>query len=83
MTEDLNVPAVKEGPDPSRFPPLIGKIIEKIKRRGSESLTDEERIMVVQIFRGAAMTSEKRLTDVKNAIQQAHLEYCFRLEGMR
>lgn len=81
--EDINVSAVKEGPDPSRFPPLIGRIIEKIKRRGSDSLTDDERIMIVQIFRSAAMTNDKKLSEVRNAIQQAHLEYCFKLEGFR
>lgn len=73
--------AVKEKPndDNNRFPPLFGRIIEKIKRRGSESLTDEERIMVVQIFRMAAITNQKPVVDARNAIQQAHLEYCWRM----
>lgn len=75
--------ATKERDPNDNFPPEIGRIIEKIKRRGSQSLSDGERVMVVQIFRTATMTNDKRLIDVKDAIQKAHLEYCFRMEGFR
>jgi hypothetical protein len=75
--------SVKEKDPSGNFPPEIGRIIEKIKRRGSQSLTDGERIMVVQIFRTATMTGDKRLVEVRDAIQKAHLEFCFRMEGLR
>ena len=78
-----NMPATAEKPDRNDHPPEIGRIIEKIKRRGSDSLSDGERVMVVQIFRTAAMTLDKRVVEVRDAIQKAHLEFCFRLEGMR
>jgi len=74
-----NMPATAEKPDRNDHPPEIGRIIEKIKRRGSNSLTDVERLMVVQIFRAAAMTSEKHLIAIKEDIQRAHLSYCWRM----
>lgn len=73
----------KERDPNGNFPPEIGRIIERIKRRGSQSLSDGDRVMVVQIFRTAAVTGDKRLVEVRNAIQRAHLEYCFRMEGFR
>ena len=73
------MPATKERPGGSNYPPEIGRIIEKIKRRGSESLTDVERLMVVQIFRVSAMTRDKRLVEVREAIQKAHLTYCWKM----
>lgn len=69
----------KPDDDPSKYPPEFGRIIEKIKRRGSDSLNDKERIMVVQIFRMAAMLQRKDLIEAKHVIQQAHLEYCWRM----
>ena len=74
-----NMPATAEKPDRNDHPPEIGRIIEKIKRRGSNSLTDVERLMVVQIFRAAAMTGQKHLIAIKEDIQRAHLSYCWRM----
>jgi hypothetical protein len=74
-----NMPATAEKPDRNDYPPEIGRIIEKIKRRGSNSLTDVERLMVVQIFRAAAMTGQKHLLIIKEDIQRAHLSYCWRM----
>jgi hypothetical protein len=69
----------KPDDDPSKYPPELGRIIEKIKRRGSNALTEAERVMVVQIFRGAAITNDKRIQEAKHAIQKAHLYYCWRM----
>lgn len=74
-----NMPATAEKPDRNDHPPEIGRIIEKIKRRGSDSLTPTERMMVVEIFRAAAMTGQKHLLIIKEDIQRAHLSYCWRL----
>ena len=68
-----------ERPDRDNHLPEIGRIIEKIKRRGSDSLSPKERMMVVEIFRAAAMTGQKHLTDIKKDIQRAHLFYCWRM----
>lgn len=73
------MPATKEKPRGDNHPPEIGRIIEKIRRRGSNSLTDVERLMVVQIFRAAAMTGQKHLLIIKEDIQRAHLSYCWKL----
>jgi hypothetical protein len=73
------MPATKERPGGNNYPPEIGRIIEKIKRRGSESLDDNERMMIVQIFRMSTMTRDKRLMEAKDAIQKAHLTYCWRM----
>jgi hypothetical protein len=74
-----NMPATAEKPDRNDHPPEIGRIIEKIKRRGSDSLTPTERMMVVEIFRAAAMTGQKHILAIKEDIQRAHLFYCWRL----
>ncbi len=55
------------------------EVIMKIARYGSESLTHAERVFVVEIFRAAALTNRKDVADIKNRIQQAHLEYCMSL----
>ena len=81
--DNKDMPATKDRNPNGNFSPEIGRIIEKIKRRGCDSLSDGERVMVAQIFRTAAMTVDKRVIEVKDAIQKAHLEFCFRLEGMR
>ena len=73
------MPATKERPGGNNYPPEIGRLIEKIKRRGSESLDDVERLMVVQIFRVSAMTKDKRIVEVREAIQKAHLTYCWKM----
>ena len=54
-------------------------VIMKIARHGSESLNHAERVFVVEIFRAAALTNRKDVADIKNRIQQAHLEYCMTL----
>jgi hypothetical protein len=79
--DSTNMPATKERDPSGNLPPELGRIIEKIKRRGSMSLSEGERIMIVQIFRVAALTSEKRVVDARDAIQKAHLEFCFKMEG--
>jgi hypothetical protein len=76
---DHTMPALAERPDHNNHPPEIGRIIEKIKRRGSDSLLPKERMMVVEIFRAAAMTGQKHLLQIKKDIQLAHLYYCWRL----
>lgn len=73
------MPAIAERPDPNPYPPEVGRIIEKIKRRGSDSLTPMERTMVVEIFRQAAITGRKELCRIKHDIQRAHLAYCWRM----
>ena len=73
------MPSTKEKPRGDNHPPEIGRIIEKIRRRGSNSLTDVERLMVVEIFRAAAMTGQKHLIAIKEDIQRAHLSYCWKL----
>jgi hypothetical protein len=37
------------------------------------------RILVSQVFRTAAVSTDKRVLFVRNKIQEAHLDYCFRL----
>jgi hypothetical protein len=81
--DNKDMPVTKDRNPNGNFPPEIGRIIEKIKRRGCDSLSDGERVMVAQIFRTAAMTVDKRVIEIRDAIQKAHLEFCFRLEGMR
>lgn len=64
------------------FPPEMRKLVETIRRRGSDALDDMQRMLVVQIFRTAAMTREPRVIFIRNKIQEAHLEYCFRLPAV-
>jgi hypothetical protein len=61
----------------------FGKILEKIKRRGHESLTGNERMFVVEIFRAAAMTNDPKILRLRDEISAAHLEFCFRLPTTR
>jgi len=78
--EPMNImPVTAERPDPNPHPPEIGRIIEKIRRKGSDSLTPMEKTMVVEIFRQAAFTGRKALCEVRNDIQRAHLAYCWRM----
>ena len=62
------------------FPPEMRKLVETIRQKGSDALDDMQRMLVVQIFRTAAMTREPRVIFIRNKIQEAHLEYCFRLQ---
>lgn len=66
-------------PDFGEFPPEIKRLIIQIKDHGSDTLDEMQRMLVVQIFRTAAMTTEPRIIWVRNKIQEAHVEYCFRL----
>jgi hypothetical protein len=66
-------------PNFGEFPPEIKRLITQIKDHGSDTLDEMQRMLVVQIFRTAAMTTEPRIIWVRNKIQEAHLEYCFRL----
>lgn len=66
-------------PDWGSFPPELKRLVEQIRRYGSDSLDDIQRMLIVQVFRAAAMTSEPRIIFIRNKIQEAHLEYCFRL----
>lgn len=70
-------------PDWGSYPPELKRLIEQIRQHGSDSLNDMQRMLVVQIFRTAAMTTEPRVVHIRNKIQEAHLEYCFRLPALR
>ena len=70
-------------PDWGSYPPELKRLIEQIKQRGSDSLDEMQRMLVVQIFRTAAMTTEPRVVHIRNKIQEAHLEYCFRLPALK
>jgi hypothetical protein len=70
-------------PNFGEFPPEIKRIIETIRQHGSDRLDEMQRMLIVQIFRTAAMTTEPRIVWIRNKIQEAHLEYCFRLPSLR
>jgi len=55
------------------------EVIYKIAQHGSDSLTYAERVFVVEVFRAAAMTDRPEVKEIKHRIQQAHLEYCLKL----
>ena len=63
--------------DPSKV--MFGRILAKIKYGGSDALSNAERLAVVEIFRAAAITADRRITKLKDEITCAHLEYCYRL----
>jgi hypothetical protein len=74
------MPKLKERePNWDSFPPEMRRLVETIRQRGSDALDEMQRILVVQIFRTAAMTAEPRVNFVRQKIQEAHLDYCFRL----
>jgi hypothetical protein len=66
-------------PDWGSFPPEMRRLVETIRQKGGDALDEMQRLLVVQIFRTAAMTAEPRVNFVKQKIQEAHLDYCFRL----
>jgi hypothetical protein len=66
-------------PNWDSFPPEMRRLVETIRQKGSDALDEMQRILVVQVFRTAAMTAEPRVNFVKQKIQEAHLDYCFRL----
>lgn len=63
--------------DPSKV--MFGRILAKIKYGGSDALSTAERLAVVEIFRAAAITADRRVIKLKDEITCAHLEYCYRL----
>ena len=65
------------------YPPELRRIIDIIRQHGSDGLSDMQRMLVVQVFRTAAMTTEPRVIQVYNKMTEAHLEYCFRLPAQR
>ena len=66
-------------PEWGSFPPEMRRLVETIRQRGSDALDEMQRLLVVQIFRTSAMTVDPRVEFVKKRIQEAHLDYCFRL----
>jgi hypothetical protein len=70
-------------PDWDSYPSELKRVIDTIKNYGSDSLDEMQRMLVVQIFRVAAMTTEPRVVHIRNKIQEAHLEYCFKLPTLR
>ena len=66
-------------PNWDSFPPEMRRLVETIKKYGSDALDEMQRLLVVQIFKTAAMTAEPRVTFIRQKIQEAHLDYCFRL----
>jgi hypothetical protein len=74
------MPKLKERePDWGSFPPEMRRLVETIRQKGGDALDEMQRLLVVQIFRTAAMTAEPRVNFVRQKIQEAHLDYCFRL----
>ena len=74
------MPKLKERePNWDSFPPEMRRLVETIRQRGSDALDEMQRLLVVQIFRAAAMTAEPRVNFIRQKIQEAHLDYCFRL----
>jgi hypothetical protein len=61
------------------FPPEMKRLVDTIRKRGSDALDEMQRLLVVQIFRMAAMGVDPRVEFVRKKIQEAHLDYCFRL----
>ena len=70
-------------PEWNSFPPEMKRLVETIRRHGSDALDDMQRMLVVQIFRTAAMTCEPRVIFIRQKIQEAHLDYCFRLPAFK
>jgi hypothetical protein len=66
-------------PNWDSFPPEMRRLVETIRQRGGDALDEMQRLLVVQIFRTSAMTRDPRVEFVKKRIQEAHLDYCFRL----
>ena len=63
--------------DPRRI--MFGAILAKIRYGGRDGLSSAERLAVVEIFRAAAITADKRILKLKDELTCAHLEYCYRL----
>lgn len=59
------------------------EIIYKIQKYGSSSLSDSEKLFIVQVFRQAALNKRPEFIELKHRIQQAHLEYCLSMGQAR
>jgi hypothetical protein len=70
-------------PNWDSFQPEMWRLVEQIRQHGSDSLTEMQRMLVVEIFRAATMTTEPRVMWVRKKIQEAHLDYCFRLPALK
>lgn len=70
-------PRPNDGQDPRNI--QFGAILAKIRYGGSPSLTPQERVIVVELFRAAAMTQDPRILKLRDELSAAHLEFCFRL----
>ena len=70
-------------PNWDSFQPEMRRMVEQIRQHGSDSLTEMQRMLVVEIFRAAAMTTEPKVVWVRKKIQEAHLDYCFRLPALK
>jgi hypothetical protein len=70
-------------PNWDSFQPEMRRLVEQIRQHGSDSLTEMQRMLVVEIFRAATMTTEPRVVWVRKKIQEAHLDYCFRLPALK
>ena len=70
-------------PNWDSFPSEMRRLIEQIRQKGSDSLNEMQRMLIVEIFRVATMTTEPRVMWVRKKIQEAHLDYCFRLPAMK
>ena len=66
-------------PNWDSFPPEMRRLVETIRQKGGDALDEMQRLLVVQIFRAAAMTAEPRVNFIRQKIQEAHLDYCFRM----
>jgi hypothetical protein len=77
MPSTILRPPTEPEDDPRKI--QFGAILEKLRRGGSDSLLKEERIAVVEIFRCAAITQDRRVLRLRDELSAAHLEYCFRL----
>ena len=69
-------------PEWDSFPPEMRKLMEQIRKHGTNSLGEMQKILVSQVFRTAAVSTDKRVLFVRNKIQEAHLDYCFRLPAI-
>jgi hypothetical protein len=69
-------------PEWDSFNPEMRKLIEQIRKHGTNSLNEMQKILVSQVFRTAAVSTDKRVLFIRNKIQEAHLDYCFRLPSI-
>ena len=78
----MSAAQMEREPEWDSFPPEMRKLIEQIRNHGTNSLNEMQKILVSQVFRTAAVSTDKRVLFVRNKIQEAHLDYCFRLPAI-